>query len=350
MKSNFLLFFCFLVFAGCKKKSSKENFSKWTKISERISDHSTPELYELKSGKFTYSFKTSELPAKKVILLNSSLLGYFLELGKENVITGISSPEYIYSPKILQLLAEDKIENVGNEQKYEIEKILKNPPDLIFTNYIETFENTYQTLRNNGIKLIFIDDYLEQQPLEKARIITVFGKLLGAEKKSDSLYQQIEKNYLHIKKQASGAAFSPVVLTNEMYGSQWFLPGGKTATANFFKDANASYILKNNKDSKSIPLSFEEVFVKAEKAQFWMNLSNYQNKNQMLSINPSYAKMNVYKEGKLYSLYGRTNSSKGNDFFESGNVRPDLVLKDYVMIFHPKIFPNEKPFYMKEIK
>jgi iron complex transport system substrate-binding protein len=42
------------------------------------------------------------------MLLNSSLIGYFSELNLENKITGVSSPEYIFSEKIHQLIKKIK--------------------------------------------------------------------------------------------------------------------------------------------------------------------------------------------------------------------------------------------------
>ncbi len=46
------------------------------------------------------------------------------------------------------------------------------------------------------------------------------------------------------------------------------------------------------------------------------------------------------------------NRQKGdaNDYFESGAVRTDLVLRDYIKIFHPEFFPNDTLVYMKELK
>jgi len=39
-----------------------------------------------------------------------------------------------------------------------------------------------------------------------------------------------------------------------------------------------------------------------------------------------------------------------NDIFESGAVRADLVLRDYVKIFHPEILSKDTLVYMQEIK
>ena len=52
-----------------------------------------------------------------------------------------------------------------------------------------------------------------------------------------------------------------------MYGSQWFVAGGKQI-AHFIQDAGAEYIFGDNTASKSTPKSFEEVFAKAEMHNF----------------------------------------------------------------------------------
>ena len=140
----------------------------------------------------------------------------------------------------------------------------------------------------------------------------------------------------------------PQVLTNEIYGNQWFVAGGNSHIAHFIKDANAQYIFGDNSESKSTPKSFEEVFSRAENAEFWVNVGNHKNKKDLLQINPNYAKMKVYQKGDIYTISGREKGS-ANDYFESGVVRADLVLKDYIKIFHPEIFPKDSLLYMKKL-
>ncbi len=341
--SILILFFVF----SCKKEVSKITTSSYG--THKINYLENGSELILKSGKFTYNISNSKLPFNKVILLNASLVGYFTELRVEDKIIGVSSPEYIFSDKINQLIKSKKIENIGNEQKYDVEKILSLKPDAIFTNYIASFENTYDLLKKNGIEVIFIDDFAEETPLNKAKIIEIFGRLLGEKEKSSEIYKEIEKNYNSYKELAIKQTKPPAVLANEMYGNQWFLPGGKTFVAKYISDASGNYILKDNIDSKAVPMSFEEVFVKSEHAEFWVNVGNHQSKKELLQINPNYAKMNVYKSGKIYGVNGKE-TGKANDFFESGIVRADLVLKDYIKIFHPKIFPEYQLTYMKELE
>ncbi|MFC7348518.1 ABC transporter substrate-binding protein [Chryseobacterium zhengzhouense] len=281
--------------------------------------------------------------------MNSSLMGYVSELGAEDSVIGIASPEYIYSEKIHSFLESGQIQNVGNEQKYDVEKIISMKPDAVFTNYIASFDNTYQLLKNNNIQVIFLDEYMEQSPMVKTSYIKLFGKLLGKEKEAGDKFSEIQKNYDSLKRLALKSVSKPNVLANEMYGDVWYLPGGKTFTANYINDANANYILKDNAEEKAVTMSFEEVFSKAKNIQFWVNAGNHLSKKEMLNINPFYTKLEVFNKGKIYGVSGRE-KQKANDFFESGVVRSDLVLKDYIKIFHPELLPGYQLTYMKELK
>ena len=348
MKNYIFIFISLFFIFSCKQK--KDNSTKdWIYISQNVSYQKDNNFFKLKSGKFTYQIKNSELPFKKIVLLNSSLLGYIEAINSENKIVGVSSPEYIYSEKVKNLIKSGAIKNVGNEQKYDIEKIIALKPDIIFTNYVPNFQNTYSLLMNNGIKIVFLDEYLEQNPLEKSAYIKVFGELLGKVSESENVYRNLKISYQNLKILALKANDKPKVLVNEMYGNEWFLAGGKSNLAQFIKDANANYILEYNQESNSVPLSFEEVFAKAKDAKYWVNVGNHLDKKELLQVNSSYKKMNIFNIGNLYSITGKI-TGKSNDYFESGVLRADLVLKDYIKIFHPELLEDYTLTYMKKLK
>lgn len=343
----------FLIFAICTliscKRDPKISSSQWISISKYVQYNEDGDVLKLKSGKFTYDFKKSQIPFKKVVLLNASMAGYISELGAEDVIVGVSSPEYIFSEKIQRKIKEGSIQNVGNEQKYDVEKIISLQPDVIFTNHVASFDNTYELLKNNGIQIIFLDEYMEQKPLEKTAYLKLFGKLLGMDQKAEAEYAEIEKNYNELKQLALKSADKPLVLANEMYGDVWYLPGGKTSVANYISDANAQYILKDNNEEKAVTMSFEEVFSTAKGVKYWVNAGSHTSKKEMLNMNPFYSKLDVFNKGYVYGIAGRE-KEKANDFFESGIVRADRVLKDYIKIFHPELLPDYQLTYMKELQ
>jgi iron complex transport system substrate-binding protein len=348
MKPRIFLIFAIFALISCKREP-KISSSQWVSISEYVKYNEDGDVLKLKSGNFTYNFKKSQIPFKKVILLNASMAGYIAELGAEDVIIGVSSPEYIFSENIQKKVKEGSIQNVGNEQKYDVEKIISLKPDVIFTNHVASFDNTYELLKNNGIQVIFLDDYKEQKPLEKTAYIKLFGKLLGMDKKAETEYAEIEKNYNELKQLALKSKEKPLVLANEMYGDVWYLPGGKTSVANYISDANAQYILKDNNDEKAVTMSFEQVFSTAKGVKYWVNAGSHTSKEEMLNMNPFYSKLDVFNKGYVYGIAGRE-KEKANDFFESGIVRADWVLKDYIKIFHPELLPDYKLTYMKELQ
>lgn len=348
MKSKFFFFILIFALISCEK-DQKTATEEWHVISDQVRFKSNDQTFELHSGKFKYTLSQSKLPYRRVMLLNASLVGYVAELGAEEKIIGVSSPEYIFSPKLNEMLVNDAVQNIGNEQKYDIEKIIALKPDVVFSNYIASFDNTYDLLRKNGIEIIFLDEYLERNPLKKAEYLLLFGKLLGKEKLANERLASISSAYNSLKSLAKKAQTSPKVLANEMYGNQWFLPGGRTALAQLIKDANAIYINADNTETKAVPMSFEEVLARAAEAKFWVNVGNHRAKKELLQINPNYAQMPAYQLGKLYTLSGRERG-RANDFFESGVVRADIMLKDYIKIFHPELLPEYELTYLKELK
>lgn len=337
-----------LTLLSCKKNVTIENITRYVTVSNRVKIRDDGSCVELISGNRIYNISKEKLPFQRIVFLNSSLIGYVLTLNLEKKIIGITSPEYIYSEKISSLLENDIIKNVGNDQKYDIEKILTLNPDVIFTNFIPNFQNIYDILEKNNIEVIFLDEYLEQNPLEKSAYLKVFGKLLGKEEEADGMYLEIVNRYEILKEIAKKSQYQPKVLVNEMYGNQWFISGGKTFIAHYLKDANTNYILRDNREDRSVPMTFEEVFSLSQNADYWVNVGNYTSKRELFNSNVNYQKMNVFNSGKIYSM-GKRQKKKANDFFESGAVRADLVLKDYIKIFHPELI-SDTLTYMKELR
>ncbi len=347
MKRIFLLFFSVILFSSCSDKKGTAAVQEF-RISQNLSYQDTNNELLLKSGNHRYRISKDVLPYKKIMLMNSSLIGYITALGLQQKIIGVANPEYIYSDAVRQQILSGATVDIGTDQKYDVEKIISMKPDAVFTNYMANFEATYRLLRDNGIEVIFLDEYLEQNPLEKTAYIKVFGKLLGAEPKADSIYTDISRRYEELAKNARATQPRPSVLANEMYGGQWYLPGGKTQLAKFIADAGGSYILSDNSVARAVPLTFEEVLVRGKDAEFWLNAGNHPSLTSLLNISPNYAKFGAFRNGRVYTVAGRERE-KANDYFESGVLRADLVLRDYIKILHPELLPGVPLVYMKQL-
>lgn len=333
---------------SCLKKTNQEQ-GETVKVSDRLSFTRNGQGVYIVSGTKRFFLPQDKIPLRKVVLLNSSLIGYWTELGIEDRIVGVVSPQYIYSDAIHQALKSGKITQVGSGEKINIEKIISLAPDAVFTNYVPTQENIYSILKSNGIEVVFLDEYLEQNPLNRTAYILLFGALTDMDSLAKNKYEAIEKKYWNIKQKTIQFSQKPFVMANEMYGNIWYMPGGKTILANFIKDAGGRYILEDYPIAQAVSFSFEKALVLSQKANVWVNVGNYVSKKELLSFQPQYRYISAFQQGRVYSLQ-KAQKGEANNFFEEGNVRSDLVLKDYAKILHPSIFPKDTLRYLHELK
>jgi iron complex transport system substrate-binding protein len=87
----------------------------------------------------------------------------------------------------------------------------------------------------------------------------------------------------------------------------------------------------------------------AMKADFWLNLGQMTSVEEVCAAAPRFAKVDAVRFGRLYNNTKRTNESRGSDFWESGAVRPDLILEDLINILHYEA-PTEKLYYYQKMK
>ncbi|MDR1896924.1 MAG: iron ABC transporter substrate-binding protein, partial [Prevotellaceae bacterium] len=43
-------------------------------------------------------------------------------------------------------------------------------------------------------------------------------------------------------------------------------------------------------------------------------------------------------------------NNHGDDFWESGIVKPDVILKDMIKIFHPELLPEHELYFYRHLK
>ena len=162
-----------------------------------------------------------------------------------------------------------EIVDCGNGMNPDIEKIIDLRPDAIM---LSPFENSggYGRVGKLGVPVIECADYMETSPLGRAEWLRFYGLLVGQEQRGDSLFAQIENEYLAVKALAAHAASRPTVLSDLKYGSAWYIAGGQSTTGRLYADAGADYIFAELPNSGSVPMAFETVFDKGEHADFWL--------------------------------------------------------------------------------
>lgn len=343
-----------LVILSCKPESaqpSRNENQSYFKYANHLKIEEKDDSLLIYSGGNRITFSKENLPLKDVMVVPTAAIAYLNEIGETERITGISQPDFIYNPKVQTRLKENKIMEIGTFNELFIEKILMSKPDVFISTSGSTLAKFHELLKKEGIKILYIDEYEELEPLAKAEYIRVFGKLFGKEQKADSIFKQIEKNYRRIQTTIlEKSEKRPSVLLNQIYGDVWYMPGGKSFQANLIRDAGGNYLWESDSGTGSLNLSFETVFEKASHADFWINAGDYPSRDVLMARYPQYEWFSAFRNSRVYNWNKRKSATGANDYFETGTARPDWVLKDLAAIFHPELFPGHELYFYERLK
>lgn len=181
-----------------------------------------------------------------------------------------------------------------------------------------------------------------------SRMDTVHRFIHRSESQADSLFATIERQYIELCQRVSGIKNRPTVIAEKKTGSTWFVPGGNSYMARLFADAGADYFWKDDKHAGSLALSFESVFDKAQSADFWLfkySAPTDITLRTLASEHSPYSRFIAFEKGRVFGC-----NLTRNRFFEEVPLHPDLLLKDFILIFHPELFPGERCRYYHHLQ
>lgn len=284
-------------------------------------------------------FTQINVPLKSIVVTSTTNVPFLEMLGVEKSLVGFPHTDYISSEKTRALIDAGSVKNVGQNEKLNIELLIDLAPEVIVTFGIDNNNPTIDNLQKSGLKVLIQADWMEQSPLGKAEWLKLYGALFGKEKKAKELFDKIAAEYNNAIDLVANEKATSTVLYGSMYQDQWYVARGNSWVAQFMKDAKANYIWKDLKGTASIGLSFENILDKAKKADFWIATGSFKSLEEMKNANPHYSQFDAYTNKNIYSFESKIGATGGTVFYELSPARPDLVLKDYIKIFHPNLVP-----------
>jgi len=292
------------------------------------------------------------IPVQKIICMSTTHLAMVAALDERHTIAGVSGTGYIFDVKITAMIEEGLTSDIGYESGLNNELIIRISPDLIVLYGIGSESVGYiGKLRELGTQVLFNADYLEEEPLGKAEWIKLFGALFCKEKMADSIFTSVVTSYDKIKeyiKQTAGEM--PDVLLGLPFRDAWYISPGNSYISRLIQDAGGSYLWHDTKSSVSMPYGLEDVFLRALEADYWLNTGTARSKKEIASIDQRLMNLPCFINGNLYNNNKRISPGGGNDYWESGALYPDLILKDIATILHPELFKNKELFYYQKIE
>lgn len=341
-------------------------------------------------------------PLGRLIVTSTSYIGFLDAIGADSVIVGVSGGEYVCDSSVTAGLSNGTVVDIGYDASPDYEKIMALKPDLLLTYSVSPVKSQFfSKLESLGIKTFIVNEHLERHPLARAAYIRLFGALTGNMAAADSVLKVVSDNYISLRdsvqgglgandayasdkgelnagdeKQGSGGTEGNTpkprkILVNIPYKDQWFIPGQESYLTTLFKDAGGEILGAKSGSSVSGRISVETAYSLSKEADLWMNVGWCQTLEQLLSVNPLFddflmdiqgnASARGYSNAEgcatnssdtsasvVWNDNNRLNPKGGNDFWESGVVHPDLLLRDLIGIFRGE--DNRTPIYYKSIK
>lgn len=289
------------------------------------------------------------VPLKSLMTNSATHLGFLELLGELDKVTGVCNSDYIYNPSILQGIKEGKIKDVGESFNLDIENLLLLHPQAVMTTAYNVEDENSKRMKQTGLTLLYNIEWQEPSLLGRAEWIKFIGAFFDKEALADSIYKKVEQQYKELKKITITLSHAPSIFSGQDYRGTWSMSGGNSYTAQLFRDAGANYYYSEDTTATSIPSTIEEALMHFSKADIWIG-SQASSLDDLQRTNSAYKLFKAYQDGKVYNTNKRVNKAGGNDYWESGVARPDLLLSDMIKICHPELLPEYELTYFEQLK
>lgn len=286
-------------------------------------------------------------PLQKAVVYTSVHSGLICELGAASSIAGVCERQYMHSPTILEGLRTGRIADLGDSTNPNVEGIIDMGTDALFAS---PFENSggYGRVEQTGIPIIECADYMELSPLARAEWMRFYGMLFGREAEADSLFRTIEGRYLTLREQAKKATEEPLLLTDKLYGSTWYVPCRNSHAGQLYLDAHCRIVGMDHEGAGSTALSFESIFEQAAEADIWLMRYNQSNPLTYVQLAQDYRPYASFQAFQKRHIWGCNTGA--TDFFDHTTFHPDALLRELIIILHPELLPGEETKYFKPMK
>ena len=259
----------------------------------------------------------------------------------------------MFNEDILERVKDRRIVKIGMEGNFDTEMVLAANPDVIF---ISPFKRGgYEPIKESGITLIPHLGYKELNPLGQAEWIKFVGMFIGKEREAQEIFNGIEQRYNELKNKVQSSIANsqdtmviPTVFSGEMHSGTWHAVGGKNYLAQIFRDAGAEYVI-NDEETAGENLEFERIYSLAAKADYWRILNSFPGDFSYEALRTSEPRNELFEAFRQKKVIYC--NMKKQPYYEIAPVQPDVLLKDFVAIFHPELIESDyTPTYYRLLK
>ncbi|MCI5560636.1 MAG: ABC transporter substrate-binding protein [Phocaeicola sp.] len=281
------------------------------------------------------------VPIKTAVCMTTFQLSSFIRLNALEHVSGITSTRYLFNEEVKQRLKDGRMVQIGIEGEFDSEVVIAANPDLILIS--PSKRGGYEALKEAHIPLIPHLGYKEMTPLGQAEWIKFVGLLIGKEKEATEIFHDVAKRYNEVKALVANVKHKPTVFSSDFRGGNCYVAGGKSYLAQLFNDAGATYFLQDDDRTSGFVMEFETLYAKAANVDYWRILNSYKGDftyDVLKSLEQRYTDFSAFKNKKV--IYCNMSLTP---YYEHMAMQPEMILSDFVKIFHPEVLPNHQPVF-----
>jgi len=294
-----------------------------------------------------------EVPVGDIVTLSTTQLPPLEDLGLLDHLVAVDSGTYISSSAVQDMLAQGDVAEVGFGAEINIEKVLELAPDVVMSYGYNPATDAHPVLLEAGIFTALDASWRESSPLGRAEWLKFAALFYNQEAQAEALFAQTAVEYAALRNLSASldASERPSVLLNTFlgYADAWFVPGGETYIGQLLRDASAEALLSEADSAGSLSLSFESAYAGGRDAQHWLlETFGVYSLADLLAQDSRFGDFAAFETGTVWNNNRDENANGGNNIYELGVVKPQLVLADLIAIFHPELLPeHEFVFYQQ---
>lgn len=298
-------------------------------------------------------------PLRRVVCLSSSFVAMFDALGEVARVTGVSGIDYISNAYVAAHRASGRVRDVGPDTNLDYELLAAMRPDAVLLYGVTGANSVAEAkLSELGIPYIYIGDYIESTPLGKAEWLVAAAELCDRRAEGAALFRRIADRYettrrriaTYVDSLVPDIACRPRVLLNTPYRDTWFLPSSENYIVRLIRDAGGDAYTAAGDGNASQPVELEQAYLLAADADLWLHTGACNTLDELRSQNPRFAEVPAVQQGRVWNNNRLQTPAGGSDFWESGVVRPDVVLDDLFQIFYPDNGLDYTPVYYHALR
>lgn len=289
--------------------------------------------------------------AERIICMSSSHIAMLSTMQEQQRVVGVSGIDFVSDEYINSHRTE--IGDVGYDNNINYELLIALDPDLVLLYGINAANALEQKLLELGIPFAYIGEYVESSPLGKAEWMVAIGEIVGRREQSVTLFEDIASRYTTLSADIQskiGEARRPQVMLNIPYRDAWFLPAKSSYMVQLIEDAGGKTFTTQGEDNTSEPIDIEQALLYASQSDMWLNPSGCNTIAELVALNPKFATVPPVTRGAVWNNNALKTEMGGSDFWESGVVRPDIILQDLATILHPELMEGNEFYYYKQLK